>query len=1031
MKRARLILRLSQILLRKRPLGERLRAFLQTLLSEPSLSLESKGAIFVRRGNSLLLAAEHRLDEPLKRLCAEVRLGQCLCGRVGLSGRPLVAEGVGEAHEIRYPGMPPHGHLILPLKAGRRILGVLNLYQAPGARPSPEARATLEEAAGLLALALMREQAERAARVLRRAAELSLALRGEPQYLEGVCALLVHEGYPLAWVGEALPDGRVQVLAGAGAVGYLEGLVVRWDETPEGQGPTGRAIRLGRPQVLRNVGSDPSYGPWRQRAKAFGILSSAAFPLRIGESIFGALNVYAHEEDAFEREEMDLLLDLARLVGEAVRRFRAEARSSMLAQVVEQVPESIFLTDLSGRITYANPALARQTGYTPKELLGKTPRIFKSGRHSEAFYKELWQTLERGEVFSAVFWNRAKDGRFLVEDKILTPLRDPEGRVVAYASTGREVTQAYVLSRIEAALKGLFQGLLEAGMSRALLQTFLQEVLEAIPGAEGLTLLLKGEDGLFRFAVGISYDREILSTLELLPEEALALAPEEPGGAEEVWRLWPGEKRALAERALRLGEAKESLAARLRVEGEVAGILRLDAFQAPLSQGASEAFQRVAQALETALSLEAAQARARYLAYHDPVTGLPNLALLREEAPDFLGEGSWALILVKLESLFRIVQTYGREARDQVLKALSQRFKGLLPPGGRLYRTQGEEFLFLVPMGPEKVGSFFRKVKEAIGEPLALPQGQVWLGAKAGVALSPGDGREVSLLLRKADLALDRAFKEQKELVFFDPELEAGFRRRFQLEEDLARALREGALVFFAQPIVRLDTGEPAAYELLLRWPREGGYLPASEFIPLAEETGLIVELDLYVLRRIGDVLLERPLHVNLSPQTLLDPRLLPLAAEVAARWGSQRGGKPLPVCIEVTEYALAKPEVAQILEGLKALGFSLALDDYGQGYASLNALVQYHFDLLKVDKVFVQQIGQNPKAEMAVRTTAMLAKGLGLDCVAEGVETEEQRAWLRAVGYHLGQGYLFGRPGPLSGAAGFPSPGEGLRDRR
>jgi len=136
-------------------------------------------------------------------------------------------------------------------------------------------------------------------------------------------------------------------------------------------------------------------------------------------------------------------------------------------------------------------------------------------------------------------------------------------------------------------------------------------------------------------------------------------------------------------------------------------------------------------------------------------------------------------------------------------------------------------------------------------------------------------------------------------------------------------------------------------------------------------------------------------------------------------------------VCIEVTEYALAKPEVAQILEGLKALGFSLALDDYGQGYASLNALVQYHFDLLKVDKVFVQQIGQNPKAEMAVRTTAMLAKGLGLDFVAEGVETEEQRAWLRAVGYHLGQGYLFGRPGPLSGAAGFPSPGEGLRDRR
>lgn len=1022
MKRAVLSLKLSRILLQEKPLKERLQAFLETLLSHPWLSLEPRGAIFLRRGERLVLMAEHRLDEPLKSLCAQVELGRCLCGRVGLTGRPLVARDLNQEHETRYPGMPPHGHAIFPLRVEERVLGVLNLYQAPGARLSPAARATLEEAAGLLALALLRERAERVARVLHRAGELFFRAGDEAQYLRGLAALLVEEGYALAWVGEALPEGRVRPLEAAGAVGYLEGLRVRWDVSPEGQGPTGRAIRTGKPQVLRDVGLDPSYGPWRYRAQAFGLASSAALPLWVGGRVYGALNVYAQEADAFDEEELALLQDLAHLAGEALGRFRAEARAHLLAQVVEQVPESVFITDLEGRITYANPALFRHTGYAPEEVLGENPRIFKSGRHPQAFYQELWRTLERGEVFRAVFWNRRKDGRPILEHKLLTPLKDPQGRVVAYASTGREVTREYSLYRMQEVLLRHTLRLLQEGTGRGFFQDFLREALEAIPGAEGASLLLRGKDGLFRFVAAVGYRLEALRALSLAPEEVHALGLPEAWGrvAGEAYReharALPQEKGALLRETLGWEGLRERLYARLEVEGEVAGVLYVDAFQASFPEEAPEAFRLLALQLEAALRYEAAQKRARYLAYHDPLTGLGNRTLLEEEAPFLLREGVRTLLLLDLEAFREINEAYGRATGDEALKVLAGRLLSLLPPGGRLFRIGGDEFLFLLPLEPAEVEAFFARVREAVTAPVVLPQGEVRLGARAGVAVVPREGADLVRLLRQADLALERALRAGQELAFFDPGLEATFQKRRETLRSLEEALAQEALVFFAQPIADLHSGEPVALELLLRWPKGEDFVPAAAFIPLAEETGLIRELDLYALRRAAGLRHPLPLHLNLSPKTLLDPRFLPLAEEVAARLASSPRAKTLPLRLEITEYALAEPRAAEVLEALGEMGFCLVLDDFGQGYASLNTLVHHPFRQVKVDRGFVRGIG-NPRAEAALRAALRLAEELGLSVVAEGVERETQRAWLLQVGYRLGQGYLLGRPAPLSGA--------------
>jgi len=976
---------------------------LSALLDLPWMSLEGKGAIFLRQGQGLRLVVGRYLDEPLQRLCARVPLGRCLCGRVGLSGKALVVQEVGEAHEIRYPGMPPHGHAIYPLKVGERVLGVLTLYLPPGRLLSAEEAALLETAAGLLALAVLRERAERAARVVRRAALALWQASDERAFLQEVCSLLVDEGYLLAWVGEALPGGQVRVYEGAGAVGYLEGLLVRWDETPEGQGPTGRAIRSGESQVLRDVEGDPRYGPWRNRAQAFGFASSAALPLRVENRVWGALNVYAPESDAFDAEELSLLRTLAQLVSRGLERFRIEAKVHLLAQVVEEVPESIFLTDLEGRIFYANPAACRRTGYTLEELLGQNPRLFKSGKNPQTFYQELWETLRRGEIFQGVFWNRSKTGRILVEHKILTPIRDDQGQVIAFASTGREITREYMLSRLQGAMRSYLEGLLREGVQAHGLRGLLREVLEAVPGAEMAALLLKGKDGLFSFA-------ELVGEWDprwkewVLPPEALAhLSQYGTLSQLELERLamrLPEETRALVVNGL--GTLKDAVYVRLERGGETRGFLVVGSYRWRMAPEVEEALRFLAVEIQGVLEWEEAQVLSRWLSLHDPVTGLPNRTFLEMEHAKV--RGPLGFFLLELEGVSEINQTHGRAAGDEVLRILAGRFQTLLPPEGKLYRTGEVELLFILPVEPVRAVEFYQRLKEALNEPVYVANEAVRLGGAVSAVFAPEDGQDMSSLLRRADLALRRA-KREGGLAFFNPVMEEAHRRRQDILSGLEAALRERGLRLFAQPIVDVPTGRTLALELLLRWPRKGEFVPASEFIPLAEETGLVVELDLYVLREIvAWPELGTCLHVNVSARTLHDERLL--AALEALRGRRLR--------LEVTEYTLADAKAEQVLERIKAMGFGLALDDFGQGFASLRSLIRFPFSVVKVDRAFTWGIGKDPKAEVALRSILSLTQELGLLVVAEGVETEAQRTWLLEAGYPLAQGYLLGRPEPL-----------------
>lgn len=287
---------------------------------------------------------------------------------------------------------------------------------------------------------------------------------------------------------------------------------------------------------------------------------------------------------------------------------------------------------------------------------------------------------------------------------------------------------------------------------------------------------------------------------------------------------------------------------------------------------------------------------------------------------------------------------------------------------------------------------------------MLLPSGEeLALRARFGVAPAGGEAWRA---LRRAELALAAA-EEAGGVAFFSPEMEEALARREVLTKELRQALSAGDLRFFAQPIVDLVSGGVVARELLLRWIRGGEAVPAGHFMPEAESTGFVVEMDLHALRTLGGLPpWEGIVHLNLSPATLLHPEFL-AAAE---------GLKGRPLRFEVTEHALVVPEAGEVLRALAALGFELVLDDFGKGYASLATLAGYPFRMVKVDKAFTAGIGRDPRAEAVLRAVRALAVEAGLLLVAEGVETSEERSWLVGAGYRLGQGFGLGRPEPWSG---------------
>jgi diguanylate cyclase (GGDEF)-like protein/PAS domain S-box-containing protein len=434
-----------------------------------------------------------------------------------------------------------------------------------------------------------------------------------------------------------------------------------------------------------------------------------------------------------------------------------------------------------------------------------------------------------------------------------------------------------------------------------------------------------------------------------------------------------------------------------------------------------------------------AEAHIRHLAHHDALTGLANRALFRERLGRALAAarrrgGPVAVLCLDLDRFKPVNDTLGHPVGDALLRAVAARLLACVREGDTAARLGGDEFAVLQAGAgqPEAAGALARRLVEALSAPYEVLGHQVVVGASVGVALAPGDGRDPDELLKRADMALYRAKADGRGTFrSFEPGMDARLQARRLLELDLRKALAAGELELHYQPLVDLRTGAVSALEALLRWRHPArGLVPPGEFVPLAEEIGLIVPVGGWVLRRACADAAGWPggvrVAVNLSAAQFRGRELV--AAVVGAL--AAAGLAPARLELEITETVLLRDGEATLatLRELRALGVRIAMDDFGTGYSSLGYLRSFPFDKIKIDRCFVRDLGASADCEAIVRAVTGLGGSLGIATTAEGVETEEQLERLRAEGCDEAQGFHLGRPMPAADIRALLDRGDGRR---
>lgn len=420
----------------------------------------------------------------------------------------------------------------------------------------------------------------------------------------------------------------------------------------------------------------------------------------------------------------------------------------------------------------------------------------------------------------------------------------------------------------------------------------------------------------------------------------------------------------------------------------------------------------------------AAEMRIAHMAHHDALTGLPNRTLFRERLESELSRvkrgQELAVLCIDLDHFKDVNDTLGHPIGDLLLQAVAERVTCALRETDFVARLGGDEFAVVQTMveDPRHVGALADRLVEKISEPYELDGHQVTVGASIGIALAPQDAREADTLLKSADMALYRAKADgRRTFCYFEPEMDARLQERRALELDLRHALLREEFELYYQPLVKLDTQNICGFEALLRWHHpERGMVSPADFIPIAEETGLIVPIGAWVLRRACEDAALWPANiriaVNLSPVQFRARGLV--EAVISALSNSGLDARRLE--LEITESVLLTENDANlaILHQLRDLGVAISMDDFGTGYSSLSYLRSFPFDKIKIDRSFVRDLGERSDCAAIVRAVANLGESLGIVTTVEGIETREQLDQVLAEGCGEGQGFYISAPVPI-----------------
>ena len=557
-----------------------------------------------------------------------------------------------------------------------------------------------------------------------------------------------------------------------------------------------------------------------------------------------------------------------------------------------------------------------------------------------------------------------------------------------------------------------------------------------------LNLLEKDDPSVGTMVSGVGYAPEVLPKMKRIPLHSAGVAGLAVLGGELVMVEDYANSPIAIPEVVR-SSVKAVMAIPVHENGEVVGCLVVGTHVGPRAwdKPAQDILRAFAEHVSLALT-DAQTLAAMNQAFHDSLTGLASRALFQARmerafgAAEAQGVGV-GMLFVDLDRFKVVNDSRGHAAGDQLLIGVAERIKSCLRSADMAARLGGDEFAVLLPLahGLEEAVSVARRILEAMREPFEVLGKETFVSCSIGVAYSTAGGHDAQELMVSADLAMYHAKKEGKDRYeIFEPAMQAAFQAGLQLEADLRRAVVRHEFELRYQPIVRLKTGEITGLEALVRWQHpERGLIPPLDFIPLAEETGMIVPIGEWVLReacrqaaqwnarRAQD---ERPLSVSVNMSAVqLDQADLPAVVASAL---ANSGLPATSLVLELTESLLVdhRDSTLRQLEQIKNLGVRLAIDDFGTGYSSLAYLRRFPIDIIKIDKSFVDEVGDEPTAAALTLGIIQLGQALNLSTIAEGIEDAGQLSELTDGNCELGQGYYFAEPlhGTAMGELLFPA---------
>jgi diguanylate cyclase (GGDEF)-like protein/PAS domain S-box-containing protein len=708
-------------------------------------------------------------------------------------------------------------------------------------------------------------------------------------------------------------------------------------------------------------------------------------------------------------------------------------------RLVERLPVIVYTAELGerGRWRYVSPQVEEILGYRPEDLISD-PGLWASLLHPEdrqrALDLETDDHLGKRDTAPIEYRMHTREGKivWIHDEAVLEADEDgvPVWHGVLYDVSARKETE----NELQRALSQ--QAVVARLGERAMQNSDPQEMMEAateligkVDGVHSACIWELGRDGrrlnlragLEGSAIGAG--RRVSASRDSHAGAAL------DSGTHAIVSDWEQETRHTMPPVLRVFGAASSLAVVIDGKNRPFGVLDVHATEAHRFTAKDVPFvQGAANVLADAIERHAADQALRYRVLHDSLTGLPNRLSFVDALSEALNKATISgspvgILFLDLDHFKLINDSLGHHAGDALLRAVAPRLRSHLRPGDIVARFGGDEFGILIDRLADEgeALAIADRVADAFAQPFSLDGVDHFVSASIGIAVSrASEDRNVNaeLLIRDADAAMYRA-KEggRARCVLFDAEMRAGAMRRLEVERELRFALERDELALHYQPVVNLRSGEITGLEALVRWRHpERGTLEPSEFVSIAEDSGLIEPIGRWVQERACRQALEwhqlrpdaRPLDVavNLSARQVAHRDLPATVAEILARTGLD----PVNLRLEITESVLVEESATAIasLEKLNELGVRLVLDDFGTGYSSLAYLNRFPFHALKIDRSFVDALGIEQEATAIVEAIIGMARALSLEVIAEGVESEVQLSELRRLGCDYAQGYLF-----------------------